>query len=296
DKAATPEPAPAPKVCTRSLMADTAYVGRVQSANCRSLGVGVQNNQVTVTRFNEDGSVDSSFADAGTYRPFEFRFAGYDIKPERVAVVGDGFLVMGTYQRFGGGSEFFAFHLLDDGYLNALFGPLRDGVIRNRIGVDRVTAISSPTVQGDNVAVRVNYESGTTGLAFDRLLIFPSSGRQAFAKNAPLVAPVTCEVVVHDGFSDGVRMSFRQTVCATVPMDGTSIESAWIGEMQWFHEGTFPIAITRDGLGRMRRDYVTPIEGVSQLCGQSVSPSRRYLVFSEKRLTDADWQLNCWFM
>ena len=77
------------------------------------------NQRFGITRYNADGSLDTTFGTAGVTKT---AFAGTDAVPSAVAVVGDKILVAGTATTPGAGSQFAIARYNADGSLDTTFG------------------------------------------------------------------------------------------------------------------------------------------------------------------------------
>lgn len=310
--------APKPAACVRGLVRDVPQgfqslgqvAGSVRTSACDVLVVGKDvNGQIILAKFDEKGNLDDNYGERGVLHPFQVRYVNQNINIQRFAVINDGFFALGTYGRDK--KALFVFRFLDSGFLDLSFGPLRDGVARGSLDSRlSLVQIGVPVLDADTIHLSSRWEDLDIGTEIQKEQAIFINGNQPFDKDLRAV-PSSCEIMNYDSYKQQTTYQFSQSGCAelgfrsngpwgsdslTIAMNGTSYFSAVLGEMKWFYEGRNPVVISRDGLGFAKKEYVNFVQGQSVICGSSVDPRRRYMVFSTKTPQNADWLNQCWYL
>lgn len=292
------KPTPPPEACSAAMTVAPAEFGvRVKSVDgavktrgCQVIAVGrADNGDVVVAKYDRDGKPTN------THRPFAGRWLEYQISVQRLAIVGEGYLAIGTLTRGDGASDVFMFKLGEDGLLAEDFG--RGGVLHGEVrGGQSVRAIDAPTLAGDAFTLPVTYAVGG-GATFVRTLRILVNGREPLPTARYSVPAGGCESLNHQAYADGFTYDFRQLGCGDIALnvqgpgvrdalnvrpDGTLYTSARWGEFSVRYEGLTPVFVSRDTLGNVKSEFVRPVIGRDYLCGARVQPGQRYLVFSRQ--------------
>lgn len=312
---------PAPKLvtCARGLNRDIPQAfqslgtpaGAVKTEACETLVVGTNpQGEVLVAKYAADGTPVESFGERAVTKPLAARYGNLNVRIQRLAVVNDGYLALGTYGRGYDPRAVFVFRFNDSGFLDLNYGPLRDGVGKApKDPAFNVISIGTPVVEGELLRLRNRGEDINRGIESEREQVVLAGAVQPMGKDLQPV-PVSCELINHDSFKDGTQVQISQAGCGdlnfrssgplgndalSVLVNGTSYYSNLLGEMRWYYEGRGMVLISRDGLGFVKKEYANFVQGQSSICGASVDSRRRYLVFSLKTPASPDWLANCWY-
>lgn len=294
----------------RAVAVDVA--GSTRTSACQTVAVGQdRDGEIVIARYLPSGEQDPEFAGGGYYRPFAHRRLNGPHFVQRLAVIPDGVLGLGKYTRNDGDSDLFVFKLDDSGYLQYQFGPRKDGLIRAEpTPFQVVKTIDAPVLEGAYVRVAVTFEDSRLRTPYTRVIRFPQNGREALPKLSGGI-PQGCEMINHRAFKDNHEHEFRQNTCGQLSWrvngpeyrdnmqvipNGTSQESTFLGEFAFLYEGSRLVVMSHDGLGLLKKEYLTLMQGASFLCGVVVRPEQRYLVFSVRPPEDSEWQKACWFL
>lgn len=176
---------PKPLTCTRTLVREVpaefkgegTVTGTVRTFNCESVVVASnRNGEVYLAKFKTDGTLDTEYGDRGYFKPLMNRHSGGQPRIERLAVINEGFMALGTH---GNDTRaFLAFRFADDGYLDLGFGPTKEGVLRAVPEVNvSVIRVGAPTVDNGVVRIPLRVEDREKGTEADREVSFPLDGK-----------------------------------------------------------------------------------------------------------------------
>lgn len=309
-----------PTACAREAVAipeafrsvATEFTGATRNSACQTVAVGQdRNGDIIVVRYKTTGEQDSEFAGGSIYRPFAAQALRFPVSVHRLAVMPDGVLGLGHFTRQDGDTDLFAFKLDEAGYLQYEFGPRKEGFVRGEPTPFQILkAVEAPILEGQYVRITATYEDTRLRTPYTRVIRFPQSGREALPKFAGQI-PQACDMINHHAFKDNHEHDIRQSTCSQLSWrvngpqyrdnlqilaNGTSQDSTFLGEFAVLYEGTRLVMMSHDGLGLLKKEYLTLMQGASFLCGNAVRPEQRYLVFSSRPPEDSEWQKSCWFL
>lgn len=173
-----------PQTCTRTLVrevpaqfkGDGTVNGSVRTFNCETIVVATDRNDVIyLAKFTKDGVLDEAYGDRGYFRPLMNRNSTGLPKVERLAIVNEDFMAMGTHGL--NTRAFMAFRFSDDGYLDLGFGPTKEGVLRAPTVADKnVIRVGAPILDNGQIRVPLRLEDLGKGTEEDREISFPLDG------------------------------------------------------------------------------------------------------------------------
>jgi hypothetical protein len=309
-----------PVTCAREVSRDIPQafqnvgtaVSAVRTEDCGKLVVGTDpQGQIVIAKYDSSGVMAQGFGERGVLRPLIGRYQQMGVRIQRIAVIDNHYFAFGSYGRLNQTRALFVFRFLESGFLDLSFGPWRDGTARAPLDSRfSLMALGVPSVVGDSIVFRNRMEDLLSGTEVEREQVVLISGAQSMPKDLKAV-PSSCELVNQSGLTEGTQVHLSQSQChelsfrASGPMgndaivmatNGTTYYSNLLGEIGWHYEGRSPVLMSRDGLGFLRKEYVNFVQGQNSICGASVNPGRRYLVFSTKTALQPDWLANCWYL
>lgn len=308
-----------PKACDRSVTevpSDFFYSGlsaggAVKTSTCSTLAVGANlDGQPVILKYNDKNEPDATFNQQSGYQPFVAEFPNYRFRFDRVVVLPDGYLAMGSYTNPDRSSEVFAFKLSESGLLDPDFGPRHDGVIRGDLSSGLyVKSVNAPSLSPQGLSFVVNYIS-PSGVEFNRLIAVPLSGRVELTKRA-FAVPNACATVNTTALKNDVTYNLSQNSCANliwsaqgpglnevlnIQMDGSVYQTTLFGQFAMHYEDLTPVVVSNSLLGQLQTEYMAFTTGQNHICGELVDPSRRYLVLSLKTPDQPDFLRNCRYL
>lgn len=283
--------------------------GAVKTRSCTTLAFGrTSAGEIVIAKYDADGRLDTTFAENGAYRPFVGQLREYRVQLQRLAVLADGYLALGTVARDDGASDLWMFQLAENGYLNFNFGPRHEGYVMGAFSAGQVLRqVDAPIVTENRLNVPLTYELAMSGTQFTRVVSLTVNGREAWPV-ARFAIPGRCDSIAHTSYVNGTYVELKQSACDSVTLtvqgptvretvflltNGTPAASAWYGDLSLHYENGQPIMISRDGFGNIRNEYLSFAQGREYLCGQKVKLDQRYLVFSLRPVSAPDHYTSC---